>query len=88
MNYKAQLKGWCVDRAIEASKAGLVTGDILDYADKLSEYCYVADKDLDDHIAYTFELVRNYADEQKIDAIIGTLEHIKDDLVRNKAVEH
>lgn len=84
MNYKAQLKGWCVDRAIEARKAGFDVPDALAYAETLGDYCYVPDKDLDDHIAYLFDLVRAYADEQKIDAIIGTLDHIKSELVKTE----
>lgn len=46
MNYKSQLKGWAIDRAIEIHKGQSASFDqIMATADKLLEYCYIADED-------------------------------------------
>lgn len=85
MNYKSQLKGWAVDRAIEMYKAGGITPDVdtvKGVAEKLVEYAYVEEEDLDNAAAYLFDRVRNApAGQSKIDALIGTLEHIKADRI-------
>lgn len=55
-------------------------GDLLSHADTLVDYAYQASEDLDDHAKELFELLR--AEPEKIDAIIGALEHLKEDLGR------
>lgn len=95
MNYKSQLKGWAVDRVIELSKifpidmTTIPGGGALDpltmvhtYADKLAAYAYIPREDLESTAKDLFELVRNApANEASIDALIGTLEHIKHERV-------
>ncbi len=79
-----------MDRAIEAAKLAnrqVELPEILVSADKLANYCYIPDKDLEDHCELLFELVRANADEVKINAITGTLEHIKESLANDKAVQ-
>jgi len=87
MNYKSQLRGWAVDRAIEAHKSGAMVLDgsynkLIKAADDLLLYAYVAREDLESTAKYLFELVRNAEPGQaSIDALIGTLEHIKQDRI-------
>lgn len=87
MNYKSQLKGWAVDRVIEAARAealnlnGTLTS-IMETADQLAEYAYVPREDLESTAKDLFELVRNApSNESSIDALIGTLEHIRADRI-------
>lgn len=85
MNYKSQLKGWAIDRIIEAKKAGIEPEivkltDLQKAADDLAAYAYVPREDLESTAKDLFELVRNApAGESSVDALIGTLEHIKND---------
>lgn len=89
MNYKSQLKGWAVDRVIELWKVCKTGDDIgadLDslkkQADDLAAYAYVPREDLESTAKDLFELVRNApANESSVDALIGTLEHIKHDRI-------
>lgn len=86
MNYKSQLKGWAVDRAIEHQKScaayGKTTEDLLAIADKLLAYAYIPREDLESTAKDLFELVRNAESGQaSIDALVGTLEHIKNDRI-------
>lgn len=87
MNYKSQLRGWAVDRVIELSKANESKPDLAavkTQADDLAAYAYVPREDLDSTAKDLFELVRNAADGQaQIEALIGTLEHIQEDRMRN-----
>ena len=85
MNYKSQLKGWGIDRAIELAKANGSkpdVGEITKLADELAAYAYVPREDLESTAKDLFELVRNApANEASIAALIGTLEHIKADRI-------
>ncbi len=84
MNYKSQLKAWAIDRAIRQVETGNVEKheDIFALADKLADYSYIPREDLESTAKELFELVRNApANESSIDALIGTLEHIKQDRV-------
>lgn len=85
MNYKSQLRGWAVDRVIELWKIApevlsyeRTLGKLQEQADNLSAYAYVPREDLESTAKDLFELVRNApANESSIDALIGTLDHIK-----------
>lgn len=86
MNYKSQLRGWAVDRVIEIKKANgiadvhLSLEQLKHQADELAAYAYIPREDLESTAKDLFELVRNApANEASIDALIGTLEHIKND---------
>ena len=83
MNYKAQLKGWCVDRVTEICKVnGMKPSlqEVMKMADELADYAYVPSKDMEDTASYLFDLVRNAPPgEAKVMALIGTLEHIQND---------
>lgn len=86
MNYNSQLRGWAIDRVIEAKKAGLqmdMTLPLLKkYADDLAAYAYVPREDLQSTAKDLFDLVRNAApNTASIDALIGTLERIREDRI-------
>ncbi len=88
MNYKSQLKGWAIDRVIELAKANGAKSDlaaIMADADTLAAYAYVPREDMESTAKDLFELVRNAPPEQSsIEALIGTLEHIREDRIRNQ----
>lgn len=90
MNYKSQLKGWAVDRVIEWHKANggvpnMSLQELEKAAESLSSYAYVPREDLESTAKDLFELARNAAPgEASIAALIGTLEHIKNDRVNNR----
>lgn len=90
MNYKAQLKGWCVDRITELWKVTTPFSgqevpirnltELMRQADILADYAYVPSKDMEDTASYLFDLVRKSPPgEARINALIGTLEHIQSD---------
>lgn len=85
MNYKSQLKGWAVDRVIEMYKAGGVQPSlkaVMADAVELAAFAYVDSEALEDCAKTMFDLVRKApAGEAKIDALLGTLEHIKADRI-------
>ncbi len=86
MNYKSQLKGWAVDRILSlwaTTKPDMNDlGELKKQADDLAAYAYVAREDLESTAKDMFELVRNApANESSIDALIGTLEHIRADRI-------
>ena len=87
-NYKSQLKGWAVDRVIEIAKISNVALDVpalAKQADELAEYAYVPREDLEKTAAELFELLRAApANEASIDALIGTLNHIKSERIAQK----
>lgn len=84
MNYKSQLNGWAVEMVIKAKDAGYDMGsnmaDLLSNTEKLVDYAFSPRKALESHIEEILDMVRSApANESKIDALIGTLEHIKQD---------
>lgn len=85
MNYKSQLRGWAIDRVIELAKANGSKPDltdIMEQAKDLAAYAYIVREDLESTAKDLFELVRNSKpNEASIDALIGTLEHIKQDRI-------
>lgn len=81
MNYRTQLNAWALEMAI---KAELFTNEdeLLKTTQRFVDFTYNPTKDKDDHIKDFFEFVRNSdPGEAQIDALIGTLEHIKQDRV-------
>lgn len=90
MNYKSQLKGWAIDRIIEAKKAGILPeiasmGELQNAATGLAAYAYVPREDLESTAKELFELIRIApAGQSSVDALIGTLEHIREDRIRQQ----
>lgn len=85
MNYKSQLKGWAIDRVIELAKANGAKPDletVKEQAEGLAAYAYEPSADLEATAKELFDLVRNApSGESKLDALLGTLEHIKNDRI-------
>lgn len=89
MNYRAELKGFCVDRVIRmwevdgASHTPRNISALTEAAEKLADYCYVPNKDLHDTAGYLFELMRSAeAGEAHIDEVMAQLEQIKVERMR------
>lgn len=86
MNYASQLRGWAIDRTLELWKTTGFKGDmkeLFSHADSIMEYAYIAREDLESTAKDLFDLIRNAPDGQSsVDALIGTLDHIKEDRVR------
>lgn len=83
MNYRAELKGWCLDRAIricEVNGSKPEMAEIMKMAESLADYAYVPNKDMHDTADYLFGLVRNAAPgEAKIAELMAALERIQND---------
>ncbi len=69
MNYKSQLRGWAIDRAIEARKAGFEVPDMKAYADELMAYAYVPEEDLLDCCKRLVEIIGALPGEEAQDKI-------------------
>jgi hypothetical protein len=79
MNYKTELNGWATEMAIKAKAANMTIPEVISATKELVEFAYTPRKDLEGTAKDLFEMVRNApANESKIDALIGTLEHIKE----------
>jgi len=80
MNYKAELKGFCFDRALQYhDKMGLKTelNSVLETTDKLADYFYIEDKDFADAGQHIIEL----ADSTPLDTLaelVNALSNIHD----------
>ena len=77
-NYKAELKGFCLDRAIRmAEVAKELPKDIFAEADKLVEYLYIEDKDIESHIQALLPMIMRSGSVEKLDELILHLEQFK-----------
>ncbi len=75
MNYKAELRGFALDRAIRiAEVAKAVPGDLFAEAEKIADYLYVAEKDLVSHLDTLFPLIKNTTEAaETIDKLINLI---------------
>ncbi len=78
MNYKSQLRGWCVDRIIEMHKVPGPMGPLLNLhllkeeAEALSDWAYVPDKDWEDTGQHMLEM----ADEIQLEKLQALIAHL------------
>lgn len=90
MNYKSQLKGWAVDRAIELFKIGYLGGSFIGReslqelekcADQLVTYAYVLEEDIGATAKSFLELLRQAPDDQDtaglVAMMIGALQDVQ-----------
>lgn len=83
MNYKTELNGWATEMAIKAKAAGMTIAEVIESTKELVEFAFTPHKEYKDALEYFFEIVRNAPSGQaNIDALIGTLEHIREDRIR------
>ncbi len=82
MNYKAELRGFALDRAtkILESNGGHTAADVFALADQITDYLYIPEKDIDAHLQTLFPLVRESGDVVKIGNIILAFEQMKAEL--------
>jgi hypothetical protein len=92
MNYKSQLKGWAIDRAIELSKANnakLNMTQLMDQADQLAAYAYVPEKEFQDCISVISQILKESPDAlAKINQLQAELGVIEEDIQRQSAVRN
>ncbi len=85
MNYKTELNGWATEMAIKARAAGMSIAEVIQATKELVDFAYTPRKDLEATAKDLFEMVRNApAGESKVDALIGTLEHIKEQRIAER----
>lgn len=90
MNYKSQLRGFALDRAIEIAKIGKDPQTIAQLtvtADQIAAYCYDPDKDFKDCIAHISSILKESPDAlAKINQMQQELGVIEEDIQRQVAM--
>lgn len=80
MNYKAELRGFALDRAIkiaEVSNDPKFADNVFENADKIVDYLYILDKDIKSHIETFIPLIIQSGDVNRIKALILDLGQIQ-----------
>jgi hypothetical protein len=83
MNYKAELRGFALDRALriaEINKNCSGLDDLISAADTIVEYIYISDKDIDSHLSTVIPLIVASNNIDRIEALILELQQIKAEL--------
>lgn len=86
MNYKAELRGFGLDRALrlaEANKEKLSTEEIFKRAEEIVDYLYIPEKDIDSHLKTLLPLIGQTGDVDTIEKLILTLEQMKAEIEAN-----
>lgn len=85
--YKSELKGFALDRALklidankEKSSVVATIDEVLALADKIVDYIYILDKDIRDQVEYTVAMIAKAGNLEKIDNLILHLQQIKAEL--------
>lgn len=86
MNYKAELRGFSLDRASKLKEMdhGI---DVFEMSDKIVEYLYIPEKDIDSHLQTLLPLLRESGNTNKLDALILALEQMKAELEAGGTVQ-
>ena len=77
MNYKSELRGFALDRAIkmlEGQSKSMV--EIQDTADAIVEYLYIGEKDIESHVKTLVDLIGQGREIDKLKAFIVELQQI------------
>lgn len=78
MNYKAELRGFALDRAIRLSEINNnLPDDIFAEADKIVNYLYIEEKDIKSHLETLLPLIVRANDLEKLEDLILQLQQIK-----------
>lgn len=80
MNYKAELRGFCVDRATKILEGGadpFSIDDVLKAAEQLVDYLYIPEKDIKALLETVIPLIIQSDDMEKLDNLILELQQIK-----------
>jgi len=77
MNYKAELRGFALDRAIKLNEGQnrQLTAIQAD-ADAIVEYLYIAEKDIESHVKTLIDLIVEGKETDKLKAFILELQQI------------
>jgi len=81
MNYKAELRGFAVDRSLRLAE---IAGDkninfdsIKVTAEKIVDYLYIPEKDIQSHLESVMPLIRKCGEADKITALIAELQQVE-----------
>jgi hypothetical protein len=80
MNYKAELRGFALDRATEVAKFGdkdKSIKEIMADADELVDYLYIPDKDLESHIQSISKLIQESGNVEIVKKLLLELQQIE-----------
>tara|TARA_R110000868_G_C10566430_1_gene737361 strand:- start:226 stop:507 length:282 start_codon:yes stop_codon:yes gene_type:complete len=86
MNYKAELRGFALDRAIRIAELGKVhqmVSDIERMANEIVNYLYIPEKDIKSHLDTLLPLIVQSGDIDKIDTLILELQQIRAEMAAN-----
>ena len=77
-NYKAELRGFALDRAIRAAEINkALPADIFAEADKIVDYLYIQDKDIESHLQALLPMIMQSGSVEKLSELILHLEQFK-----------
>lgn len=79
MNYKAELRGFALDRATQIAKLsdGATFKDVKKMADEIVEYLYLPEKDLKSHIESISKLIQETGDFEIVETLLLELNQLK-----------
>ncbi len=80
MNYKAELRGFALDRAIKAAELTGVAvrlSDLKSDADEIVDYLYIPEKDIDSHLQTLMPLIAKANDIEKLRDLILQLQQFE-----------
>lgn len=81
MNYKAELRGFALDRAIRIAEINKgFAEDVYATADKIVDYLYIPDKDIKGLLDVAIPLIAQSGDIDKISTMILELQQIEAEL--------
>lgn len=88
MNYKAELRGFALDRAIRmAEVAQELPVDIFADAEKIVEYLYIAEKDIKSHLETIVPMIAQAGDIERLTDLILQLQQLKAEMEAGIKVE-
>lgn len=80
MNYKAELRGFALDRAVRIAEVYGVqmdSGTVFEQADKIVEYLYIPEKDIKSLLDAVVPLIVQSGDLEKISGLILELQQLR-----------
>ncbi len=86
MNYKSELRGFALDRAIriaEVAQNKEYTDNIFANANAIVDYIYIPEKDIKSHLDTLMPLIVQSGDIERIDALILDLQQIRAEMDAN-----
>lgn len=84
MNYKAELRGFSLDRAIRIAEINKeIPADIFAEAEKIVEYLYIAEKDIKSLLETVVPLIVQSGDLERVGDLILQLQQLEAEMKAN-----